>query len=264
MKPLKHLGQNFLNSKQITERIVAASNPKDNTICLEIGPGKGALTFMLSQKVKTLICVEKDPRLCQFLNTEISQRKISNITIINADILDFDVESLKTEKYDITGSLPFNVSKKIIKKFIQDEKIRPQQMTFVIQKDVAENYTAESPRSTYLSNYARLFSDCEILFNITAANFNPVPKVDSSVIQFVLKPPRKHSSQKSKFLKQIFGQPRKTARNNLRGMIHRKQWQSAHEKFAGIVNLDKRPAELTLNQLESLFMMYNTIREDTS
>lgn len=264
MKPLKHLGQNFLDNKHIAEQIVSAFKPKDDSICLEIGPGKGALTFLLSPRVKNLVCIEKDPRLCQYLNAEISHRKISNTVIINADILDFDVEILQTKNYNIIGSLPFNISKKIIKKFIQDEKIRPQQMTFVIQKDVAENYTAESPRSTYLSNYARLFSNCKLLFNITADNFNPIPKVESSVVQFILKPKRKKNTQKSKFLKLVFGQPRKTTRNNLRRMIPKKQWISAHEQFTNVVNLDKRPAELTFTQLESLFMMYNTIRENTN
>lgn len=263
MKPLKHLGQNFLNRKQIAERIVSSSNPDGNSTFLEIGPGKGALTFLLYPRVKELICVEKDPRLYQFMKEEISKRKIPNITIINADILDFKAERLKTSRYNIIGSLPFNISKKIIKKFIQEEEIRPQEMTFVIQKDVAENYIAQSPRSTHLSNYAGLFSDCKILFNISAKNFDPIPKVDSSVIQFILKIPHPKSNEKSKFLKQIFHHPRKTARNNLRGMIPKEQWPAGQKKLLSVVNLDKRPAELTLKQLEDLFMMYNTLREDT-
>lgn len=263
MKPLKHLGQNFLNRKQMAERIVSASDPDGNSTFLEIGPGKGALTFLLYPKVKRLICVEKDPRLYQFIKEEISQRNITNITIINKDILDFRAESLQTDNYNIIGSLPFNISKKIIKKFIQDEKIRPQNMTFVIQKDVAENYIAQAPRSTYLSNYAMLFSGCKILFDISAKNFSPIPKVDSSVIQFILKTPHEKSSQKAKFLKQIFHHPRKTVRNNLKGMIPKDQWTAAQEQFLNIVNMNKRPAELALRQLEDLFMMYNTLREDT-
>jgi len=264
MKPLKHLGQNFLNRKQVAERIVAASEPKNNETYLEIGPGKGALTFFIHSEVERLICVEKDPRLCQFLNAEISKREISNITIVNTDILDFKVDTLKTNKYSIIGSLPFNISKKIIKLFLQDQQIRPQKMTFVIQKDVAENYTAETPKGTYLSNYARLFADCKILFNINADNFRPVPKVDSSLIQFTLKTPKKKGTLKAKFLKQIFGQPRKTMRNNLRRIIPKKQWTEVQEKFMKITNLDKRPAELTLKQLEDVFMMYNTLREDSN
>ena len=44
----KSLGQNFLVSKEIAEKIVRISGASTGTLVLEIGPGRGALTAPLA------------------------------------------------------------------------------------------------------------------------------------------------------------------------------------------------------------------------
>ena len=67
IKPNKRMGQNFLVSDVILEKIIKASQIKSSDIILEIGPGTGILTTALVKKAKKVIAVEKDKRLADIL-----------------------------------------------------------------------------------------------------------------------------------------------------------------------------------------------------
>ena len=68
----KRWGQNFINNKNIIDKIISVFNPNKDDVILEIGPGRGALTFPLSKISKNLIAVEIDPKLTEKLNQTIS------------------------------------------------------------------------------------------------------------------------------------------------------------------------------------------------
>ena len=67
IKPIKHLGQNFLIDKNTVRKVIKTADLKPEDIILEIGPGLGALTQELAKKAKKIIAVEKDARMCQAL-----------------------------------------------------------------------------------------------------------------------------------------------------------------------------------------------------
>ncbi|MDC2989494.1 16S rRNA (adenine(1518)-N(6)/adenine(1519)-N(6))-dimethyltransferase, partial [Gammaproteobacteria bacterium] len=76
----KSLGQNFLKDRLILERIVDSSeiNPTDDVY--EIGPGDGALTEFLFQKVNSITAYEIDRSLVPILNKRFSKK---NLEIVN-------------------------------------------------------------------------------------------------------------------------------------------------------------------------------------
>ena len=118
LKPKKSLSQNFLIDKNVAQKIVRLLSIKDNNI-IEIGPGKGALTFeILKMKPKKLILIEKDDYLCQLLEKKLNNKK--NILILNQDFLDY--KNYFNEKYQVISNLPYNVSVKIILKLLKDKK----------------------------------------------------------------------------------------------------------------------------------------------
>ena len=80
-KPKKSLGQNFLIDKNIIKNIISIINPSKNDFIIEIGPGKGALTIPLSQKVENISAIEIDPLLTNYL----INKNISNLTLFNKD-----------------------------------------------------------------------------------------------------------------------------------------------------------------------------------
>ena len=49
-KARKRFGQNFLNDRQVIERIISTISPKKKDDIVEIGPGKGAITFPLLEQ----------------------------------------------------------------------------------------------------------------------------------------------------------------------------------------------------------------------
>jgi phospholipid N-methyltransferase len=77
LKPKRSLGQNFLINQGIVEKIIAAAELKNSDNILEVGPGKGVLTFELAKRVKRLVAVEKDDELCVELERRERETKLS-------------------------------------------------------------------------------------------------------------------------------------------------------------------------------------------
>ena len=68
IKANKSLGQNFLISKEVIEKIIENSNIGENDLVIEIGPGLGTLTKQLLEKAKKVICIELDKKMVRILN----------------------------------------------------------------------------------------------------------------------------------------------------------------------------------------------------
>ncbi|PIZ00720.1 16S rRNA (adenine(1518)-N(6)/adenine(1519)-N(6))-dimethyltransferase, partial [bacterium (Candidatus Gribaldobacteria) CG_4_10_14_0_8_um_filter_33_9] len=85
--PKKGLGQNFLISQKILEKIVIASLLKPQDIVLEIGPGLGILTKELASRVKKVIAIEKDAKLAGILQEILIKSGIKNVEVVQGDIL---------------------------------------------------------------------------------------------------------------------------------------------------------------------------------
>ncbi|MEA3357113.1 MAG: 16S rRNA (adenine(1518)-N(6)/adenine(1519)-N(6))-dimethyltransferase RsmA [Patescibacteria group bacterium] len=255
MRAIKELGQNFITNPTLAQKIVDASNPCKQDTYLEIGPGKGALTDILAPRVKHLICVEKDLLMCELIKNRFSDQ--AHVQFIPMNILEFNAQSYIHEEYKVIGSLPFNISKKIITLFAAQQTHKPISMTFVIQKEVAEKYIVSPPIASYLSNFIQLYADCEIVFNIKSGNFKPKPKVDASLIRFTPKPPPKNHQKLAHFMRAIFQHPRKTLKNNLRSIVNPEQLDLYYPQFIQIVDLQKRPSEVYFEEILDLFLVYN-------
>ena len=66
-KARKRFGQNFLVDQQIINQIVSTISPKKNDNIIEIGPGKGALTFPLIDYLESIHVIEIDRDLIALL-----------------------------------------------------------------------------------------------------------------------------------------------------------------------------------------------------
>ena len=110
LKPKKSLGQNFLNDKNIIDKIIDASEINLSDEVLEIGPGKGSLTrFIISKRPKKIHVIEKDENLVNILK----EQYLDKINIINKDVLEIPNEFYSGKKFLILGNLPYNISTKI-------------------------------------------------------------------------------------------------------------------------------------------------------
>jgi len=185
INPKKSLGQNFLIDKNIIEKICNAANITKNDNVLEIGPGTGNLTeFILQKKPKKFHVIEKDKRLIKNLN----QRFYNKITIINEDILKYDLKLLSDKDLIIFGNLPYNISSQILTNFINYSYsgFSYKKLVFMFQKEVADRILAKDNSKNYgrLSIFSSWKLNIKKITDINPSSFFPKPKVMSSLLIF--------------------------------------------------------------------------------
>ena len=219
----KNLGQNFLQDKNIIDKIVNAPDYGDNNLVIEIGPGAGALTKELLKKVDRAILYEVDTRLEKILNKELST--FVNYELIFDDFLNRDVNK-DISKYDfdnlyIVAKLPYYITTPIITKIIND-KIPTNEIVIMIQKEVADRFSAKPGSKEYgqITVFLNYFFDIDNVCNVSKNCFFPKPKVDSAVIKMKRKESNdyiKNFDVFNKLVKDSFRFKRKTIKNNLVG-----------------------------------------------
>lgn len=222
-RPRKRFGQNFLVDPRITDKIVAAVNPKPDDALVEIGPGKGVLTKKLLQHVDRLDVIEIDRDLAAHLERELNQN--GRLTVHCVDALEYNFNRLHTQSpLRIVGNLPYNISTPLMFHLF-DFSNRIADMHFMLQKEVVDRLAAAPGSGDYgrLSVMVQYYAAVTPLFAVAPSAFKPIPKVDSAVVRLARKPasaPRANNERTfSSVVKQSFAQRRKTLKNNLKGIL---------------------------------------------
>jgi len=181
----KSLGQNFLKSETALRKIIEAGEIKREDVVLEIGPGRGALTKKLLEKVDTVIAVEKDKMLYEILKEKfIEQINSRSLVLVHDDILNFNANtySLKPSAYKVIANIPYNITGAILKKFLT-ENIQPELMVLMVQHDVAKRILARDGKESILSISVKAYGEPKMIMKVEKRYFSPKPKVDSAVIK---------------------------------------------------------------------------------
>jgi len=177
----KSLGQNFLNSVTVAEKIVVASEVTENDIVLEIGPGKGMLTQLLLKKAGRVIAIEKDHRAIPVLEEMFADEK--KLELIEADILEWEPEKygLKNGEYAVVANIPYYITGEIMRKFLSG-KVQPKSMTLMVQKEVADRIIARDNKQSLLSLSVKCFGEPKYIMTVKPGSFTPAPSIDSAVL----------------------------------------------------------------------------------
>lgn len=178
---LQHrLGQNFLVDPALRDAIAEAAGTDPDDDVLEVGAGAGTLTIALAARCRRLIAVELDRGLMPVLRDVVAGRE--NVKLVQADILRFDVGGEFPEGGEIVaGNIPYNLTGALIRKLL-DRPPRPRRLSLVVQKEVAERWTATTAAS--LATVAvQVFAEAKTLMTIPAASFTPAPRVDSALVR---------------------------------------------------------------------------------
>ena len=246
-KHKKRFGQNFLINKDIIKKIADIGIINKDANIIEIGPGSGSLTEeLLKRNPKQIFAIEFDKDLSNYL--EKIKNNYQNFNYEISDALTFDEKKIFKKNSIIFGNLPYNISLKLLIKWIYSDPWPPfyDQMILMFQKEVAERIVATSNNKKYgrisILTDARL--DVKFHFNISKKEFNPEPKVDSSVLSFT---PKKNTNFKLKDLnilsdltKIIFNTKRKMISKTLKKILNEKELKIID--FNNIKNL--RPENL--------------------
>lgn len=214
----KSLGQNFLKDNNILNMIADSIKTKDDLI-IEIGPGMGALTKKLINKDSYVIAYEIDERTKEYLlPLENEKTKIIYKDFLKTDIKE-DIKDIEYNNLYVIANIPYYITTPIIEHIIS-ENINVSAMTLLVQKEVAERFSAKPKTKEYgaITVYLNYFFEVEKLFNVKNTCFSPAPKVDSAVVRFTKKENIYDVDNKKffKFITECFSQKRKTLKNNLR------------------------------------------------
>jgi 16S rRNA (adenine1518-N6/adenine1519-N6)-dimethyltransferase len=167
--PSRRKGQNFLINEKIYDEIVAAAAITPEDTVLEVGPGLGFLTARLAKAAKKVVAVELDDKLANFLKIGLEAQNVSNVEIINQDILRFNPVILPA-KYKIVANLPYNITSVFLRTFLSQTH-RPQSLVLMLQSEVASRIAATPGDMSLLALSVQFYGTVEIIRPVKAGNF---------------------------------------------------------------------------------------------
>jgi len=225
-RPRRRFGQHFLVDPNIVARLVAALAPQPGERIVEIGPGTGALSDILATRLvppSELYLIELDRDLAAVLAER--YRHHAHIRVEQADALDYDFTALAAGRpLRLIGNLPYNISTPLLFHFFAAGGAF-RDLTLMVQREVAARLLAAPGNRVYgrLSVMGQYHCTGEHLFDVPATAFRPPPKVLSSVIRLIPRPPRLAGAAEyerfATLVKTAFNQRRKTLRNCLAPLL---------------------------------------------
>ena len=214
--PRKSWGQNFIFDPNIIDKIIRTMELRAEDVFLEIGPGRGEMTLPLAERVASVIAVELDPKLVDYLR----EMMPANVSLIQGDILNLDPGEYLSPNCRIYGSLPYYITTPILFRMIEHRSSWTD-AHFIVQKEVARRMAAIPGGKDYgrLSVMLQAFTAVSKCFDLPASVFRPKPKVDSTLVHLV--PGEHHGVVENENLladvvRLAFGQRRKKLANALK------------------------------------------------
>tara|TARA_B110000881_G_scaffold124975_1_gene109760 strand:+ start:545 stop:1306 length:762 start_codon:yes stop_codon:yes gene_type:complete len=220
-KHKKRLGQHFLHDKNIINKIISNLEINIKDTFIEIGPGEGALTTPLLERVENIILIEKDRDLIPILEKKYNHKKVK---IVNQDILKCELSNLIKKNTRIVGNLPYNISTEIIFKLLPFSK-DIKDLHFMLQKEVVDRIVAAPGTKIYgrLSVMTQVYFTVKKLFDISPNVFTPKPKVDSAYIRLIPKDyifdSLMHEQKFRGIVNTVFSARRKMIKTSLKGVM---------------------------------------------
>jgi len=250
----KRFGQHFLVDENVIAQIIRAIGENEKRTTIEIGPGKGALTIPLLEKLGKLEVVEIDRDLSAELKKKCE--KIGQMNVHQQDALNTDFSAFSSSKITVVGNLPYNISTPLIFHLLKFANIK--QMLFMLQKEVVDRICAKANSSDYgrLSVMVQAQCSTEKLFEISPAAFEPAPKVDSAVIKLVTTAELSNKINSyddfSELVRVAFSYRRKMISNSLKQLINSEQLYKLN------ISPKARPGELSV---DDYIYLANTLTE---
>jgi 16S rRNA (adenine1518-N6/adenine1519-N6)-dimethyltransferase len=181
----KSLGQHFLKDRSVPPRIADAARLEPGDSVVEVGPGLGVLTEELARRLDPaqggrLVAVELDNSLLPVLEEKFADRP--HVSFVHADVLNVPPGDLSGMRpYKLVANLPYYITSAILRHFLE-AKEKPQSLTVMVQREVAERMVARPPDMSLLAVAVQFYGKPKLVFRVPPGAFNPPPKVESAVV----------------------------------------------------------------------------------
>lgn len=186
-----YLWQNFLIDAKvrgyIADKIFSLYCECGCEVLIEIGPGKGSITTLISHISENFFVIDKDSTFIE--NWKL---KMENGKFILGDVLEVDVEKLlsekklHSEKTLIVGNLPYYITSPILRKFFSAWKHYAGGV-FMVQDEVGQKIKSDAKKKSYLRRLLNFFYEVKYFKWVPAKCFKPAPKVKSCLLEFRIK-----------------------------------------------------------------------------
>ena len=216
----KKYGQNFLIDANVIRGIIDAAQITKDDCVLEIGPGIGSMTQLLSEAAGRVVCVEIDESLRPVLAETLED--CDNVKILWQDILKTDLRGICNEYNEgkplkVVANLPYYVTTPILMQLLEQKNVF-RSITVMVQKEVADRIRSGPGSKEYgaLSLAVQYYAEPEAVMTVSLSCFIPRPGVDSSVLCLkAYEEPPVECSEKVMFglIRAAFNQRRKTLAN---------------------------------------------------
>jgi 16S rRNA (adenine1518-N6/adenine1519-N6)-dimethyltransferase len=255
----KRFGQHFLHDPAVIRRIIEAVAPESGERLVELGPGRGALTFGLLERAQRMDAIEIDRDLARLL--EADPRAQGRLCLHVENMLDTDFALLRGQgpKLRIVGNLPYNVSTPVLFHLLS-QRGAIEDLHFMLQKEVVDRMAASPGGKQYgrLTVMLAAYAEVEALFEVGPGAFRPPPQVRSSVVRLRPSTEPRFAIGSDVALRTLaqaaFSHRRKTLRNGLKGLL-----SGADVEACGI-DAQLRPEMLTPEQFGRLAVSYERKR----
>lgn len=238
----KRLGQNFLVDADVLELIASILAFKPGEKVVEIGPGIGFLTRILSENGALVSAVDLDRSCIEALD----ELQLSNVATRHGDFLGYNlinddfskIEDLSQENISafpraslkVIGNVPYQITGLILSHLL-GEIGEPSPWLFgldrivlTVQREVALRMVAEAGTEHYsqVSLLIGYYCKAELISMVPPTSFYPRPAVTSAIVRLVPHPKTPVDCANSKLLRKVikagFAQRRKMLRNALASM----------------------------------------------
>jgi 16S rRNA (adenine1518-N6/adenine1519-N6)-dimethyltransferase len=256
----KRFGQHFLHDPGVIRRIVDAVSPAPGDRIVEVGPGRGALTWSLLERARQMDVIEIDRDLARILMGDV---RAPQLRVHVENVLDTDFALLRGDgpPLRVVGNLPYNISTPLLFRLLQ-QRAAIGDMYFMLQKEVVDRMAAPPGGKEYgrLTVMIAAYAEVEALFDVGPGAFTPRPKVWSAIVRLrpTLQPRFDIGSDGSlrTVVTAAFSHRRKTLRNGL------KTYLTGEDMQACGVDPQQRPETLTPPQFGLLAARYCRLQHE--
>jgi 16S rRNA (adenine1518-N6/adenine1519-N6)-dimethyltransferase len=245
LQPKKALGQNFLISDRIVDRILEKIKEVQPKQLIEVGPGLGSLTDRLLDLSLPLQLIELDLMFFQYW-------KSRGVEVFNEDALKWDWNLDHPANTLFVSNLPYQISSRILIERTLDHSLLCC-MILMFQKEVAQKIRAKIGTENYgmLAVFTQTFWKIEKLVDAGTIDFYPPPKIASQVLVFQPKSSELDARKFFRLLKVAFSHPRKILLSNLSALAPRKNLEPIFESRA--LSEKVRAEQLSIDDFHYLY-----------